>query len=139
MPRNIFARRRPPTLTVALADPERVALMDLIEHEFRANGRGLPLPAREALQAAYGRLANGDQLTLAESVAAFGPRWYVSPTGRALKSREPDETPITPRRYEEAQTAAIRARGERLFAACTGRTVRKIKVYAGNPTPEPPA
>lgn len=43
------------------------------------------------------------------------PRWYVSQTGRKLKSRDVDETPITPRRYAAAERAALADAGRRIL------------------------
>lgn len=50
---------------------------------------------------------NGCTAPLEDLRRHLPPRWYVSPTGRRLKSRGADETPITPRRYEAAKTNAL--------------------------------
>ena len=71
-------------------------------------------PGLGAALSAYGKLSEGDNMTVAESAAAFGPYWYVSQTGRKLKNKPESHVPITPRRYVEAEAAAIHARGMRL-------------------------
>jgi len=58
----------------------------------------------------------GDWATCEELKEFLGRRWYISPTGRKLKNREDDETPITLKCYKEAEHMALLTRGARLLA-----------------------
>lgn len=57
-------------------------------------------------------------------------RWYVSPTGRKLKSRDPDETPITPKRYAEAERLALTDAGRRVLEGVAHERVTKTSQEA---------
>lgn len=88
---------------------EREALLSVLRHHL-SDPRRVELLITP-LQRAYGRLLLGDDMTMEEVRRELPRGWYISPTGRKLKSRCDHEVPITPKQYEIARRKAILARG----------------------------
>lgn len=88
---------------------EREALLSVLRHHL-SDPRQVELLITP-LQRAYGRLLLGDDMTMEEIRRGLPRGWYISPTGRKLKSRPDHEVPITPKYYDNARRMALLARG----------------------------
>lgn len=97
---------------IAFTDDEKRLVLDLLAMHLHC----LPTsdPNFDTAASAFGRVSEGDHMTLAESREHLPKGWYISLTGRKLRHRADDEVPITTKRFAEITANAIRARGYRV-------------------------
>lgn len=86
-------------------EPRVVAAMQAIKPYMEY----LPPDARRVFALGIAALEGGYP-TVEEMAPFIGRHWYISRTGRKLKHRSSEETPITHKKYDQAVQAALDAR-----------------------------